>query len=85
MTARDPRTDPRPGDVVRKAGTTDVHVTSDAVNRKVTMTDAEFVGFASWYGDNGDPNWGIVRRDSWKRWCRGAEVVRLADPERAKP
>lgn len=74
-TERDPRTDPRPGDVMRKGKETREVVRMQTRNdgvvwRLVTRCTAT------------DRNWqwdGYPIMDQWRRWAKGAEVVKNAD------
>lgn len=68
MSVRDPRTDPRPGDVFRKGAKT----------RKVLCRMWGSLRLIIWY--EGPEKSGRGSLDSFARWCRGAEVVRIADP-----
>lgn len=68
MSQRDPLTDPRAGDVVRKFAGGERHV------QKVEGGDIFYSRFSS----------GALRRcwiSTWRDWCRGAEVVKAADLE----
>ena len=68
QTSRDPLaplTDPRPGDVVGKT----------SITRTVLMRDGDFVDYRTSKG-RVICNYCI---DSWKAWCRSAEVLHVAD------
>ena len=68
MSERDPRVDPRPGDVVghRILGKLEVtQVVFDAVDYRFAESKDKGVRFRS-------------SLDTWRWWCRGAEVVAAA-------
>lgn len=66
MTARDPRSDPRPGDVLRKGERTRIVLSAKPLG----------AGFMVSYnsGKRTHDTW----ISTWREWCRGAEVVRVS-------
>ena len=70
--SRDPRTDPRAGDVVRKEG----------ITLTVERIDRLRVHFGSHYEDTGkthvEPDTGL---DAWQQWCVGSVVVHAEGEE----
>lgn len=69
MSARDPRIDPRPGDVVKLAG-------DDAWIRIVIKIEVDFVMFHSTLGDYFFPRLGSSSYD-WQKECFDAEVLHV--------
>ena len=69
MSERDPRQDPRPGDVVRK-GEIDRHV----VEVRIGLLDSVYVIYHSNYYRPFHES----PLSRWRNWCRGAEVVAAA-------
>lgn len=57
-TPRDPRVDPRPGDVLML----------DDVTRQVTGTEERFVTYSGFFGTMRE------KRGKWRRWAKQAEV-----------
>ena len=69
MSGRDPRLDPRAGDVLRKDGCT----------REVYKIDRESETDFVWFDDSTDPpgaGYGCRTMTIWRRWAAGAEVLR---------
>lgn len=68
MSGRDPRLDPRAGDVLRKG----------RVERRVDETYAG--GFRVRWSK--PPGWRLYcTLETWRRWAAGAEVLRVAEEE----
>lgn len=70
MSGRDPRRDPRAGDVVRKG----------LADRRVESVDGLSVYYTATYGLRGSD--GVVysaETDNWRRWAAGAEVLRTGE------
>jgi hypothetical protein len=63
---RDPRRDPRKGDVVK----------TDKATRKVYATFAGFNGWAVEFIDSRDRIISACSLESWRRWCKGAQEVK---------
>ena len=79
MSARDPRVDPRPGDVVRKK-----HRFRTVVSRGDAFSNGD--GLKVIYETPGGRS-EVLRETTlllyWQSWCRGAEVVSVAGTEGA--
>lgn len=90
MSERDPRVDPRPGDVVRKGSVTRevtifrerAHGIDGAVVRFVcTFTSSRMSRGEKLVHPMRQKLW--TRLEKWRIWCRGAEVVAAAGTEGA--
>jgi hypothetical protein len=67
QTDRDPRKDPRPGDVVGKA----------EISRTITDVTAVWVRFERVVKGRTYSRWN--RHRVWRKWAKGAEVIHAAD------
>ena len=65
---RDPRLDPRPGDIVAK------QTRKGVAFREVTTRSGDRVSY-TWAGATRPPLTPLSRIASWQRWCREAEVI----------
>lgn len=69
MSGRDPRVDPRAGDVLRKG----------RVERRVDDTYSGGLRI-QWSRPGGWRRW-FCTRETWRRWAAGAEALRVAEEE----
>lgn len=82
MSARDPRTDPRPGDVVRKGSVTREvlifreRLPSPMVRFVCAFTSSRWSGGRLVQHPMRQKLW--TRLAKWQDWCRCSEVVRVA-------
>ena len=74
MTDRDPRVDPRPGDLLEQNTNRRLVTSIEGGRVRYIHTRLMFWESHGWYGDN--PCW--TRVENWRKWAAGATVVRKA-------